>query len=101
MIIAMSLTAEQQLPDDVDALKQLELSYQGKATHQQRIHYLEEQLRLLLQKRFGARSEQKPIDQLAMLNEAECPETGEAADEEDSVAVTPHMHVVKSRGCHI
>ncbi len=90
MIIAMSLVAEQ-LPDDVDALKQLVLSYQGKAYHQQdRIDYLEEQLRLLLQKRFGASSEQQSIDQLGLFNEGEAVEN-ETVEADDGVTVQPHQ----------
>ncbi len=88
----MTLSAEQ-LPDDVDALKQLVLSYQGKATHQQqRITYLEEQLRLLVQRRFGASSEQHHLDQLGLFNEAESSEREAEADgNEDPITVTPHQ----------
>ncbi len=88
----MSFVAEQQLPDDINALKQLVLSYQGKATdQQQRIHYLEEQLRLLLQKRFGASSEQHHIDQYGLFNEAEAPIDADQESVDEVVIIEPHQ----------
>lgn len=100
----MTLIAEE-LPDDVDALKRLVLNQQAEihatqdALHafksqtddqQQRICYLEEQLRLLLQKRFGASSEQQSIDQLGLFNEGEAIEE-EGAESDKNIMVQPHQ----------
>ncbi len=101
----MSFVAELQLPDDVDALKKLVLAkqvqvqssqeklqtFETTTTHQQqRIDYLEEQLRLLLQKRFGASSEQGTIDQLGLFNEGEATE-GDTVEADEGVTVQPHQ----------
>lgn len=91
----MSLRAEQ-LPDDVDALKELVLSQQAQvlqyqkesSLHQNRVAYLEEQLRLLLHKRFGASSERN-ADQLGLFNEAETP-VEQAEDNEPPSEVSTH-----------
>ena len=47
----MTAPSPQSLPDDIDALKTLLLK------KEQRIHLLEEQIRLFKQKRFGSSSE--------------------------------------------
>ncbi|WP_022949977.1 IS66 family transposase [Methylohalobius crimeensis] len=63
------------LPDDIDALKALLLE------KEQRIHLLEEQLRLLKHQRFGHRSE-KSDRQGELFNEAEIDEAADAASAE-------------------
>jgi transposase len=91
----MSLRAEQ-LPDDIEALKELVLSQHQQAQqykdqaeqHRQRIGYLEEQLRLLVHKRFGASSERN-TDQLGLFNEAEAP-VEETEANEPSIEVGTH-----------
>ena len=60
----MTAPLTQSLPDDIDALKALLLK------KEQRIDLLEEQIRLLKQKRFGASSE-KSDQQVELFDEAE------------------------------
>ena len=78
------------LPNDVDALKSLLIKqqhqFERKVHHQQkRIHSLEEEIRLMLQKRFGSSSEKRDINQLGLFNEAEAPES---EDDEAQVETT-------------
>ena len=53
------------LPNDLDALQALVLKLQQENRH------LQEQVRLLLHKRFGAKSEKYPAEQSDLFNEAE------------------------------
>ena len=84
--------ASENLPDDIDALKALVVAKEVLvAASEQRIAELEEQLQLLLHKRFGASSEKANADQLHLFNEAEAlsdPSVDEpaAAKTETSVA---------------
>lgn len=84
--------ASENLPDDIDALKALVVAKEALvAANEQRIAELEEQLQLLLHKRFGASSEKANADQLHLFNEAEAlsdPSVDEpaAAKTETSVA---------------
>lgn len=84
--------ASENLPDDIDALKALVVAKEALvAANEQRIAELEEQLQLLLHKRFGASSEKANADQLYLFNEAEAlsdPSVDEpaAANTETSVA---------------
>ncbi|MEN8176035.1 MAG: IS66 family transposase [Pseudomonadota bacterium] len=89
----MSSTPESaaELPDDIEALKAL--VRQQAADYQARINALQEQLNLLLQKRFGPSSEKIPAEQMRLFNEAEA----EIADAEtEAVAVAGHAR--KKRG---
>ena len=81
-----------QLPDDVDALKEL---VRGQAARNEQLStqviFLQEQLNIALAKRFASRSEQISADQIRLFDEAES--TTSAADEsdaEDSVTVSSH-----------
>jgi transposase len=81
----------QDLPENIDALKQLvSAKEQMLLDKDQRIAVLEEQLRLLMHKRFGASSEKASLDQLGLFNEAEATasplsETSAADDTETTV----------------
>ena len=64
--------AAKDLPENIDALKQLvSAKEQMLLEKDQRIAVLEEQLQLLMHKRFGASSEKASLDQLHLFNEAE------------------------------
>ena len=78
----MTAPLTQSLPDDIDALKALLLK------KEQRIDLLEEQIRLLKQKRFGASSE-KSDQQVELFDEAELgdAEVQLAPQEDEPVAV--------------
>jgi transposase len=70
--------AAKDLPENIDALKALVIS---------KDHYiavLEEQLQLLMHKRFGASSEKASADQLNMFNEAEAASETPAADDSET-----------------
>jgi transposase len=81
----------QDLPENIDALQQLvSAKEQMLLDKDQRIAILEEQLRLLMHKRFGASSEKASLDQLGLFNEAEATaeqlsETSAADDTETTV----------------
>ena len=99
----MSLEASQ-LPNDVESLKALVLDLQAKHQqqhrkeqhYQKRISYLEEEIRLMLQKRFGARSEKLDIKQLGLFNEAEAPDSEE--EEQSTTAVSEVSAHKRTRG---
>jgi transposase len=86
---------ELELPDDVEALK-AQIAHLGAelAARDEAIAALNEQLRLLLARRFGASSERVADGQLGLFNEAEelvGEDADEAPDEDrESVAVTGH-----------
>jgi transposase len=64
--------AAKDLPENINALKQLvSAKEQMLLEKDQRIAVLEEQLQLLMHKRFGASSEKASLDQLHLFNEAE------------------------------
>ena len=64
--------AAKDLPENINALKQLvSAKEQMLLEKDQRIAVLEEQLQLLMHKRFGASSEKASLDQLGLFNEAE------------------------------
>ncbi len=70
--------AAKDLPENIDALKALVIS---------KDHYiavLEEQLQLLMHKRFGASSEKASLDQLGLFNEAEATAETPAADDSET-----------------
>ena len=83
--------AAEDLPENIDTLKALVVANeQLLLEREQRIAVLEEQLRLLMHKRFGASSEKTAIDQLNLFNEAEATveqssETPAADDTETTV----------------
>ena len=93
-----------QLPNDVEALKTLVLDLQAKQQqqhrkeqhYQKRISYLEEEIRLMLQKRFGASSEKLDITQLGLFNEAEAPESDQ--EEQSDTAATQVAGYQRKRG---
>lgn len=68
-----------ELPDDIDQLKQLVLRQQA------RLMYLEEQFRLAQQKQFGASSEGHP-GQGELFDEAESAEVESSAEQEESIS---------------
>lgn len=74
----MTAPSPQSLPDDIDALKTLLLK------KEQRIHLLEEQIRLFKQKRFGSSSE-KSDQQAELFNEAELIDMMESASEAEAL----------------
>ena len=81
-----------ELPDDIEALKRL---VREQAQERQRLEAkvisLQEQLNLLLHKRYGASSEKYSPDQLGLFNEAEAQVDEGPADEEDRVSVPAHQ----------
>ena len=93
-----------QLPNDVEALKALVLDLQAKQQqqhrkeqqYQKRINHLEEEIRLMLQKRFGASSEKLDIKQLGLFNEAEAPESDQ--EEQRDTAATQVASYQRKRG---
>lgn len=85
------------LPNDVDTLKAMLIQQHRKAQHQQqRIHYLEEKIRLTLLKRFGASSEKLDIQQLGLFNEAEAPQA--IQEEQTDEVTTPVAAHQRTRG---
>jgi len=83
----MNATADQ-LPNDISALKKLVLDYQNDAAkYQQQVDALQEQLRLLIHKRFGRSSEQAPPSQFGLFDESETilAEAIAASDTEDAL----------------
>jgi transposase len=89
------------LPDDIEVLKRLVQEQaarheQERARYQAQIASLQEQLNLLLHKRYGASSEKYSPDQLELFNEAEAQVDEGPADEEDLVSVPAHQR--KKRG---
>ena len=82
------VAAANNLPDDIEALKALVLEYKHRADS------LQEQLNLLLAKRFGPSSEKADKQQLGLFNEAEAAEPAEGVEEsraeEESIAVPAH-----------
>jgi transposase len=83
--------AAKDLAENIDALKQLvSTKEQMLLDKDQRIAVLEEQLRLLMHKRFGASSEKASLDQLGLFNETgataeQLSETPAADDTETTV----------------
>lgn len=86
-------TAE--LPDDVDALKQLVVAQAEE--YETELARLREQLNLLLAKRYGPSSEKHSPDQLGLFNEAES-EAQNPPEEEPVEAVSVAAHERKRRG---
>ena len=86
-----------ELPDDIEALKRL---VQEQAQERQRLEAkvlsLQEQLNLLLHKRYGASSEKYSPNQLGLFNEAEAHADEAPVDEEERVSVPAHQR--KKRG---
>jgi transposase len=73
------------LPENIDALKALiVVNEQILLEKEQRIAVLEEQLRLMMHKRFGASSEKASADQLGLFNEAEAVSETPAADDTET-----------------
>jgi hypothetical protein len=73
------------LPENIDALKALIVANEQMLLEkEQRIAVLEEQLRLLMHKRFGASSEKASADQLGLFNEAEATAEMPAADDTET-----------------
>lgn len=89
------VTADDNLPDDINALKVLVRQLQEeKDTQEQRfkaeIERLHEEFRLLLAKRFGPSSEKNPAQQLGLFNEAEAAVEQAEAPETETVSVPSH-----------
>lgn len=81
------------LPDDIETLKALVRKYQFQAQS------LQEQLNLLIAKRFGRSSERSDPRQLGLFNEAEAPESFEdEADEIDTDSTPAPVHSRKKPG---
>lgn len=88
-----------QLPDDVDALKELvrdqavrneQLAIESQQ-YQSQVIVLQEQLNIALAKRFASRSEQLSPDQIRLFDEAESTaDESVEADADDSVTVISH-----------
>lgn len=93
-----SLPKPSDLPDDIDALKALVCKQA--ADYQSRIDTLQEQLNILLHKRFGPSSEKSPPEQMRLFNEAEMQldEGAEVEAEEEEESVTIPEHQRKKRG---
>ena len=75
-----------QLPDDIEALKALVLKERQEKAH------LQEQLNVLLAKRFGPSSEKVPVDQLGLFNEAEQALEEADADTDEPLGVSVPAH---------
>lgn len=94
----MTAPLPQSLPDDIDVLKTLLLKKeQCLLQKEQRIHLLEEQIRLFKQKRFGTSSE-KSDQQVELFNEAELEEAVQQVlepDETEIAASSPTVPVVR------
>jgi transposase len=74
------------LPNDLDALQALVLKLQQENRHlRDKQTHLQEQIRLLLHKRFGAKSEKYPAEQSDLFNEAEA----YAEDSDDAESPLP------------
>jgi len=74
------------LPDDIDTLRALVLKLQQENHHlRDKQTQLQEQIRLLLHKRFGAKTEKYPTEQSDLFNEAEA----YAADGDESESSPP------------
>jgi transposase len=92
------------LPDDIEALK--ELLQEKSARNEQltaenqrykaQVSTLQEQLNILLQKRFGSSSEKIPPDQMRLFNEAEA-DVEEQAAEAESITVPEHQRRKRGR----
>ena len=96
-----------ELPEDIETLRQLVLT-QAQEIRQLKAHQdtLQEQIRLLLHKRFGANSEKYRVEQSDLFNEAEayaedgveadvgvepvCAERGEPTGPSSADALKPH-----------
>ncbi len=99
----MSETPLQSLSEDVQSLKALVLDQQkmlgeneqSLRWQQVKIDQLQEQLNLLLHKRFAPSSEKAPAEQLSLFNEAEADE--EPVDEDTQVTIIAE-HERKKRG---
>lgn len=96
------ITAADNLPDDVDALKALVRQLQGEKDalaqqHKAEIDRLHEELRLLLAKRFGPSSEKAPAQQLGLFNEAESTTEPIEALQVETVAVPAHERQKRGR----
>ncbi len=87
-----------ELPDDIEALKAL-VHEQAQQTQrlQAEIIALQEQINLLLHKRYGASSEQGSPDQLALFNEAEA-QVDEAPQDEPEELISIPGHERKKPG---
>ncbi|MEQ1740839.1 MAG: IS66 family transposase zinc-finger binding domain-containing protein [Methyloglobulus sp.] len=76
------------LPNDLDALHALVLKLQQENRHlRDKQTHLQEQIRLLLHKRFGAKSEKYPAEQSDLFNEAEA-YAEDSDDAESPLAIT-------------
>ena len=107
VILLRMQKASIKLPDDIDALKELVLNKialskaleeENKTRTKEVRHYkakvlsLQEQLNLLLHKRFGTSSEKCSVDQLKLFDEAEQEtESIEQQAEEQSIAIVGHQ----------
>ena len=84
-MISCMAEAAKDLPENIDALKALiVVNEQMLLEKEQRIAVLEEQLRLLMHKRFGASSERASDDQLGLFNEAEATAETPAGDDTET-----------------
>ena len=93
--------AAKDLPENIDALKQLvSAKEQMLLEKDQRIAVLEEQLQLLMHKRFGASSEKASLDQLHLFNEAEATteQLSEAPAADAAETIVPEHKRKRRRG---
>ena len=89
------------LPDDASLPKDVVLSLieQLEVKYQEKIHHLEEQLRLFKNELFGRSSERRfepPADQLPLFKSGEEPHTGDSQSKDDTISVAAHAR--KKRG---
>ena len=96
---------QQVLPEDIDSLHALVHHYESEvserdaviAQHEAMIEHLQEQVRLLLARRFAPSSEKIPDGQLGLFNEAEASAAEEESESVPGTAVGAHRRATPKR----
>ncbi|MDH5232362.1 MAG: IS66 family transposase [Gammaproteobacteria bacterium] len=87
------------LPDDIEALKEIIRSHQSRESHlQNQIDQLLEQIRLARHQRFGSQSEKSSPDQLGLFNEAETDQAEVETLDNTTTGTTVQSHQRKKSG---
>ncbi|MDH5731801.1 MAG: IS66 family transposase zinc-finger binding domain-containing protein, partial [Gammaproteobacteria bacterium] len=87
------------LPDDIEALKEIIRSQQSRESYlQNQIDQLLEQIRLTRHQRFGSQSEKSSPDQLGLFNEAESDQPDIETLDNTSTGTTVQSHQRKKPG---
>jgi len=93
-------TSSTSLPDNVEALRKIILELEAQLeNNSEHISTLEEYIRLLKRRHFGASSERAPVDQLGLFNEAEAMAATEEimADQSPETIVAAHTRKKSGR----